>query len=216
MRSGILLAACITLVPLGASPWLTGAGESAAQPDLAVPQLAALTEPGPTAVLAEGIEWFWAINGPVSADAGGDVSVDSAGNVFIAGGHGGLDMDNDGAVDLPSGATAYVGANNSYLMKLGNDQPGEPMKIRWIRSPSSPADRTQAKVAADGTGGAYLTGAFAESLSFRDGPSLAGAGGNDAFIARYDGDGSVIWARVFGGPGVAARTGLRCPRAEPP
>ncbi len=201
MRTGILLATCITAVPLVGSAWLSGGWDPEVEPQAAEMALARGTALESMAGSAEGIEWFWAINGPVSADAGGDVSVDSAGNVFIAGGHGGLDMDNDGEVDLPLGATAYVGANNSYVMKLGKNRPGEPMKIRWIRSPSSPADRTQAKVAADGTGGAYLTGAFAESLSFRGGPNLAGAGGNDAFIARYDADGSVVWARVFGGPG---------------
>ena len=150
---------------------------------------------------ADGVEWFWAMNGPVSADAGVDLSVDTLGNVFLAGGHGGLDMDHDGVVDLESGATAYVGVQNSLFMKLGRDPSDERMRIRWARSPSTPADRTQAKVAADGRGGVYVSGAFMESLSFEGGPTLQGAGGNDAYIARYDGEGSVVWARVFGGPG---------------
>jgi Beta-propeller repeat len=150
---------------------------------------------------AAGVEWFWSLNGPVSADAGVDLSVDAKGNVFLAGSHGGLDMDRDGIVDFASRATAYEGAKNPLFMKLGRSSPGEPMRILWARSPGTPADRSQTKVAADGRGGTYASGAFMESLSFEDGPTLEGAGGNDAFIARYDGEGSVLWARVFGGPG---------------
>ena len=150
-----------------------------------------------------GIEWFWAINGPVSADGGGDLAVDDSGNVFLAGSHGGLDLDHDGVVDLPSAATVYRGARNPLIMKLGPAGPGEAKKIRWARSPHTPADRAQSKVATDGRGGAYLVGAFMDSLSFDGGPRLEGAGGNDAFIARYDGDGKVTWARVFGGAGAS-------------
>ena len=148
-----------------------------------------------------GVEWVWALNGPVSADAGGDLSVDGEGNVFLAGSHGGLDMNRDGIVDLASGATAYVGAKNPLFMKLGRSPSSGRLTILWARSPSTPADRRQTRVAADGRGGVYVLGAFMESLSFEGGPTLRGAGGNDAFIARYDGEGSVLWARVFGGPG---------------
>jgi len=193
MKTGTLLVLGGVGVPAGLAAWLV-VGASPGAPTGAVP-----AELGPQQ--AVGIEWYWALNGPVSADAGGDLSVDAQGNVFLAGGHGGLDMDRDGTVDLPSGATAYVGAKNPLFMKLGRNAAGEPMKIRWARSPSTPADRTQTKIAADGRGGAYVVGAFMESLSFEDGPTLQGAGGNDAFIARYDGEGSVTWARVFGGPG---------------
>lgn len=150
--------------------------------------------------VAEGFEWFWAINGPVAADAGGDLSVDAAGNVFLAGSHAGLDLDQDGTVDVASGATAYVGARNPLFMKLNKGPGDDRVRLRWIRSPSTPADRSQTKVAADGSGGVFVVGAFMESLSFEDGPTLMGGGGNDAFIARYDGDGGVLWAHVFGGP----------------
>lgn len=146
-------------------------------------------------------EWFWAINGPISGDAGSDIAVDEEGNVFIGGTHGGLDMDYDGVVDLTSGATAYKGAHNAFFMKLNRGSSDDRVRARWTRSPRSPADRSQARVAADHRGGVFVSGLFAESVSFEDGPTLAGAGGNDAFVARYDSDGAVVWARVFGGPG---------------
>ncbi|MGD8276986.1 MAG: hypothetical protein PVH00_03120 [Gemmatimonadota bacterium] len=160
------------------------------------------TPPAGSAVQqATDIEWFWAINGPVAADGANDLSIDGEGNVFLAGAHSGLDIDHDGTVEFKSGATVYEGASNPLFMKLGRRSPDEPMRILWARSPHTPADRSQTRIAVDGRGGAYVTGAFMESLSFEDGPTLRGAGGNDAFVARYDGEGSVMWARVFGGAG---------------
>ena len=164
-----------------------------------------ITESATTAVaanqVATGFEWFWAISGPVAADAGSDLSVDAAGNVFLAGSHGGLDMDKDGVVDFTSGGVSYEGAANSLIMKLNRGPSDDRVRLRWMRSPRNPADRSQTRIAVDNQGGAYVIGAFAQELSFEDGPTLPGAGGNDGFIARYDGEGSVTWARVFGGPG---------------
>lgn len=149
---------------------------------------------------AEGFEWFWAINGPVSADGGGDLSVDAEGNVFLAGSHGGLDMDGDGVVDLPSAGTAYEGARNSLFMKLSRGPSDDRVRLRWTRTPGNPADRANSRIAADGRGGAWVSGTFRETVSFEGGSVLRGPGGNDAWIAHYDADGSVTWARVFGGP----------------
>jgi len=125
----------------------------------------------------------------------------------------------DRVVDLPSRATADAGARNPLFMKLSRGPSDGHLKIRWARSPGTPADRAQARVAADGLGGVYASGAFQESLAFEGGgPTLKGAGGNDGFIARYDDDGaefrtaakraaalvsygpsgSVRWAHIFG------------------
>jgi hypothetical protein len=201
MKTSRFLVACGVSVPAGLAAWLV-ASTTLGAPGAGAASLGSFpAEPAGHEAAGAGVEWFWGLNGPVSADEGSDLSVDTHGNVFLAGGHGGLDMDNDGVVDLESGATAYVGARNTLFMKIGRSRSDEPMKLRWVRSPRSPADRIQAKVAADGRGGVYVSGSFAESLAFEDGPTLEGAGGNDAFTARYDGEGSVIWARVFGGTG---------------
>jgi hypothetical protein len=147
---------------------------------------------------AEGFEWFWAINGPVAADGGGDLSVDDEGNVFLAGSHAGLDMDRDGEVDFESGASAYVGAHNALFMKLSRGPSDDRLRLRWMRSPRTPADRSATKIAADGRGGAFVIGAFMESIAFEDGPTLPGG---DLYVAR--------WRSATAGPtstGTAGRT----------
>lgn len=149
----------------------------------------------------DGFQWFFTLHGPVSGDAGTDLSVDSDGNVFIAGHHGGLDLDRDGTLDVESRATAYRGATNPLFMKLSRGPSDGGVTLRWTRSPGTPADSKSAVVAADGQGGVYAAGRFQGSVSFEGGPSLTSRGGWDSFLARYDADGAVIWARVFGGFG---------------
>jgi hypothetical protein len=188
--------ALVAAMLVGLAAWLVASTALGSPPDAS-----AAPSGGRTAQAADGFEWFWAINGPVSADGGSDMSVDEDGNVFIAGGHGGLDMDRDGVVDLPSGGTSYVGASNSFLMKMSQGPTDERVRLRWTRSPSNPADRSQTKVAADGRGGAFISGAFMETISFEGGPTVHGGGGNDAYVAHYDGEGSVTWAHAFGGAG---------------
>ncbi|MDX1578119.1 MAG: VCBS repeat-containing protein [Gemmatimonadota bacterium] len=150
---------------------------------------------------AEGFEWHWVINGPNGADGADQLSVDAEGNVFIAGYHGGLDYDWDGVVEVESGGSAvYRGARNSFFMKLSRGPSDDRVRVRWTRTPHTPADRFRTQIAADGRGGAYVKGDFRESLSFEGGPTLQGAGSNDAYIARLDPDGEVLWLKLFGGP----------------
>lgn len=188
LPAAVLIGTAVWFLASAASEASARVGASA-QPDAALSQA------------ADGFEWFWAINGPVSADAAGAMSVDAEGSVFIAGGHGGLDMDRDGVIDIASGATAYEGAQNPFFMKLSRGPSDDRVRMRWTRSPSTPADRTQTSIAADGQGGAYVSGAFRETVAFEGGPTLQGAGDNDSYVARYDGDGTVMWAKAFGGPG---------------
>ena len=57
-------------------------------------------------------------------------------------------------------------------------------------------------VAATGDGGVVVAGLFAQTVDFAPGRArvLATASGDtDAFIARYDADGSLAWVRTFGG-----------------
>ncbi|RBP47253.1 hypothetical protein DES53_10150 [Roseimicrobium gellanilyticum] len=56
----------------------------------------------------------------------------------------------------------------------------------------------------DKEGNLYVTGFFMETVDFDPGPGLAklsSAGGYDAFVAKYDHDNQLIWARRVGGTG---------------
>ena len=82
MKIGTVLVVGAASLPAAVATWVVAsrtvgalfAGEPAVitTPDLATP------------ANIGSVQWFWALNGPVSADAGGDLSVDAEGNVRVA------------------------------------------------------------------------------------------------------------------------------------
>ncbi|HEY3319275.1 MAG TPA: MBG domain-containing protein [Planctomycetota bacterium] len=57
-------------------------------------------------------------------------------------------------------------------------------------------------LAIDGNGNRYVTGYFSGTVDFNPATgedSKTSAGGNDAFITRYNADGTYVWTRTFGG-----------------
>lgn len=142
-----------------------------------------------------GFKSVFTIDGPNATDAGGDIATDSEGNIFIAGAHGGLDLDGDGEVDLAAEVS------DSLFMKLHFGEDTQETTIDWVRSPIAAGDQKSAKIAPDQQGGAFGIGRFRDQITFNGGFTLQGAGGNDAFVARYGSAGNLEWARLFGGAG---------------
>jgi hypothetical protein len=149
---------------------------------------------------AEGFQWFWTFDGPISADSGNEIVSDDEGNIFIAGTHGGLDFDRDGTLDLDA-----EGAEILFL-KMRETPGNDRVTIDWIRSPKSPGFNTGPRIAVDGRGGAYGIGRFQQAVEFGAELTLPGRGLNDGFLVRYDPDGEILWARTIGGPGQDAPT----------
>ena len=144
---------------------------------------------------AEGFQWFWTIDGPVSADAGSEIVTDGDGNIFIAGAHGGLDLDRDGTLDLTADIAEVL------FLKVREVPESGRVAVEWVRAPVSPGVNTGSGVAVDRRGGVYGIGRFRDYVEFGPELTLPGRGLNDGFIVRYDPYGQVIWARAIGGPG---------------
>jgi gliding motility-associated-like protein len=72
---------------------------------------------------------------------------------------------------------------------------------QWIKTPKGPSLGTGLGVAADASGNSYLTGQFGGNCSFGKITLESSSGSNDAFIAKYDKNGEVIWAKAIGGSG---------------
>ena len=157
-------------------------------------------EPGGHGGLASGFQWLWVLNGPVSADAGSDLEIDEAGNIFLGGYTGGVDIDRDGTLDLTADNA------DALFVKLTLGAPGEQPRHQWMRSARVPQFEFSASVAPDRAGGMYGVGRFQQTVSFGDGAEYLSRGKNDSYIVRFTADGSVAWARVFGGPGEDALT----------
>lgn len=137
-------------------------------------------------------ERAWALSGPCCGDSGHDIAVEPDGSFFIVGNYGALDLDRDGAVDQRS-----EGGHDAIIMKTRPS--GD---LAWVRAPRSPAaSYARLTVAPDRRGGAYIAGAFIDSLQFRSGQRIVGRGPAHGLLARYSAEGDPLWGRAIGGGG---------------
>ncbi|HET7543857.1 MAG TPA: SBBP repeat-containing protein [Polyangiaceae bacterium] len=112
-----------------------------------------------------------------AATAGGAyaVTVDSAGNVYVAGG-------TKGAFGGPNGGTSDV-----FVRKF--DAKGGTL---WTKQFGTSADDQATGVAVDATGNVYVTGPTYGALEG------ASAGSSDGFLRKLDASGTTLWTRQFG------------------
>ncbi len=108
-------------------------------------------------------------------DASSGVSADGLGNVYICG-------ETDGALD---GSNA--GGLDAFVAKY--DEGGN---LLWTRQLGTYWWDTSSGVSADGLGNVYISGFTKGDLEGR------GAGLEDAFVSKYDGDGNLLWTRQPG------------------
>jgi hypothetical protein len=75
--------------------------------------------------------------------------------------------------------------------------------LRWAKRAGGVGDDSGLKVAALSDGSTVVTGYFTGSATFGQGDPgetiLTSAGEEDAFLARYDSDGALVWAKSAGG-----------------
>jgi hypothetical protein len=100
---------------------------------------------------------------------------DASGGVYLSGG-------TQGGLGGP-----HAGLDDAWLARY--DSAGSQL---WIRQLGTSADEFVSAAAPDGSGGVYVSGRTEGSLG---GPN---AGGEDAWLARYDGAGNQLWIRQLG------------------
>ncbi len=127
-----------------------------------------------TPAVAEGPLWIRQA-GTVFDDISWDVAVDGDGNAYITGYTAG---------DF-SGPTA--GAGDSFLAKYNPTG-----TLLWMRQIGTASTDSASGIAVGNAGHVYITGSTSGSLG---GPS---AGNVDAFLAKYDAAGSLLWVRQVG------------------
>lgn len=110
-------------------------------------------------------------------DRGYGVNVDPSGNVYFVG-------QTQGRLDGQRNAGSY----DAFLSKY--DQSGTKV---WTRMLGSTGIDSAFAVSASNDGHVYLAGSSAGALN-----GQPRRGGTDAFIAKYDAEGVLVWTRVFG------------------
>ncbi len=134
---------------------------------------------------------------PIAFSNGRSVAVDQLGNVYSAGL---FTFDTD--FDPGPGAFTLTPVNNGrslYISKLtptGDFLWAIPIPVR--------VDGANIEISVDDNNNVYLASEFNSPADFDPGPgvlTLSPIGVADAFVAKYDPDGNVVWAKQFGGPG---------------
>lgn len=141
---------------------------------------------------------FWSVSvGGPSSQWPSAIATDEQRNIVTAGlFDGSIAPDGTHAVDSVSGA-------DIYLMK--HDPLGE---LVWSRTIPLTTPVPRVYLAADASGRIVIAGNFDHYIAFDGQHKLSSSDARDVFVAAYDADGRVEWARAFGGPGSQSLGGV--------
>jgi hypothetical protein len=146
---------------------------------------------------AQNQNWAWAKRlGGTNNDQGFAIAVDGNGNVFTAG-----YFETTSDFDPGSGVfnLTSAGGPDVFISKLNSSG-----HFVWAKAFSGTLSEVARGIATDSAGNVYLTGYFQGTVDFDPGPAtynLTAVGGSDIFIAKLDGSGNFLWAKVMSGPG---------------
>lgn len=116
------------------------------------------------------------------------IATDSVGNSYVTGWF-------TGSAHFGDIVLNSEGGKDIYLAKYSNT--GE---VQWAKKAWGIANNSAAGICLDWDGFPIITGWFAENIHFGD-IVLESRGSYDMFVARYNNEGNVIWARSAGGEG---------------
>jgi hypothetical protein len=135
------------------------------------------------------LDWIKSIGGP-SVDKLYGLAVDSDDNIVVAGSF--TDWaDVLGGTPLGGGHLSSEGGEDIFVAKIGALG-----NFVWSRNFGDTTAEVANDVAVTPDGSVVLVGRIAGRVNF--GTTLLNASGYDAFIAKLDGDGTPLWAKIFG------------------
>ncbi len=152
---------------------------------------------------SQSINWEWAVatSNTNGQQEGYDVTTDSTGNVYITGSFNGTTI-NFGSTILNNGGTT-----NGFLAKYSTDG-----NVIWAVSPTTNIGDVvePTHIAIDGEANVYIAGTYFGTGVVYETTVLPATFPNssNAFVAKYDSLGGLIWVRTAGINSYAAATGV--------
>ncbi len=128
--------------------------------------------------------------GGTDEDVANSVSLDSSGNLLVAGGF------DSPTVIFGTDTLTNAGSTDIYLVKY--DSYGN---IIWAKRAGGTSTDYAKSVATDSLGNIFMTGSFESQKIIFGLDTLTHAGSGDVYLVKYDDSGSVIWARSSEGTG---------------
>jgi len=132
--------------------------------------------------------------GGIGGDIVEKILVDATHNVYIAGRFS-FTIDADPGLD--SSILTAFGINSAFLGKY--DSAGNYL---WAHGFGGGVQTIGSEIDLDPSGNVYFTGWFQDSADFDPGPGttlLTSVGESDIYIAKYNANGDLVWAKSFGG-----------------
>src|SRR5262249_24301705 len=145
---------------------------------------------------AFGQETHWAKRaGGTAADQAYGIAEDSSGNSYVTGFFSGTATFGPGEANQ----TLLTSAGGTDIFVAKYSTSGE---LVWVkRAGGTGADQANG-IGVDSSGNSYVTGLFNGSATFGGGEAnqtvLTSAGGTDIFVAKYNSDGTLAWAKKVG------------------
>ncbi|MFA5782356.1 MAG: SBBP repeat-containing protein, partial [Bacteroidales bacterium] len=138
-------------------------------------------------------DWLWAKSAEgMGSDYAYSIAVDASGNTYVAGYFNSptLSFGSDTLTNTSTGGSGY----DVFLAKY--DANGN---VLWTKSASGTIDDYAYSVAVDDSGNIYVAGFFESSTLSFGSTTLTNAGDCNIFLAKYDANGIVLWAKSAGG-----------------
>ncbi|MCE3227985.1 MAG: hypothetical protein K0S32_2536 [Bacteroidetes bacterium] len=144
-------------------------------------------------------DWVFAKTaGSTVGESGSDLAIDGSGNSYVTGSFRSV-ATFSGTPNILLTATGG-GTTNSDIFIAKYDATGNAV---WAVQAGGTSVDAGAGICVDASGNIYVTGNYQGTATFYGTPNvtLIAAGGDDAFIAKYDANGNVLWAVSAGATG---------------
>ncbi len=146
---------------------------------------------GMTLCHAQAPNWVWAQGaGGANFENGLSVATDAAGNVYSVGGFG------SPSITFGSYTLTNSGLINMFIVKYNPSG-----TVLWAKSALVSDFASASAVTVDASGNIYVAGSFGNTTVTIGSTTLTSVGSRDIFLAKYDSNGNVIWAKRAGGSG---------------
>ena len=129
--------------------------------------------------------WSKLLGGPLNQV--GQVVPDGQGGIILTG-------QMEGSMDLGAGPLVSEGGFDAFIARF--DAAGD---LLWNKSFGGPGYQNAGQARIDPMGNIVLSGRFEQSIDLGEGP-LTSAGDHDAYVAKLDLEGNLLWSRSFGDP----------------
>lgn len=133
---------------------------------------------------AQHFEWVQQAGG-IFIESGNGIVADASGNIYITGYFG--DIATFGNKNLTS-----AGSSDVFIAKYNAEG-----QVVWAQRDGGSNIEYGEGIAIDASGNIYITGYFHNTTTFGS-TTLTSAGGIDVFIAKYDANGNILWAKKAG------------------